>query len=100
MNRYTLHVPLATNDGRHLGDLHHELEDRLLAVFGGFTVVYARGGYRSDALTITEDMALYSVDTGSPSALGALRQCAVWIKRVAEQDAVYLTRQAIDVLDI
>lgn len=94
MTRYTLHVPLATNAGRHLGDLHHTLEDVLVNQFGGFTLIYGRGGWRGDKVTITEDVVLYMIDTEDTGIADVvLRRIAEDIKREAEQEAVYLTAQ-------
>lgn len=101
MLRYTLHVPVADNDGRGLSALHAYVRDRLVSAYGGETHIMARGGYRgAREMYAAESMTLYVVDDiGSPDdpCEPALLALAEYVKREAAQEAVYLTRHAIDV---
>lgn len=98
MTRYTLHVPEALNDGTPLTPQQTaDIEEWLLAVFGGFTQTVARGAWRSDTQSYIEPMRLYLIDSDdSPQTAQTLQRLAGDIARELQQEAVYLTRQDIE----
>ena len=98
MTRFTLHVPERHNDGSPVAPARLEvIESSLLAIGGGFTLAHGVGAWRSDDGTIyREPVRLYAVDTAEPDAGDRLRALAADVAWGLEQEAVYLTAQAID----
>ena len=103
--RFTLYVPLETNSGNPLTDLHEDVARALVNNFGGFTEIRARGAWQGQYVYSYEDVILYVVDVtesrDTPNACyraeAKLRQLAKLVKEEAAQEAVYLTRQPIQV---
>ena len=98
MTRYTLHVPVRTNDCRNLRDLHEHVRTTLAASFDGFTAIDAEGFWRMpQGYYVCEDVRLYVIDVPDTSdAFARLHALATYVKREAAQDAVYLTRSPIE----
>lgn len=94
--RFTLHVPLALNDGSPADpSVLDDVESAILAAAGGFTLTTAVGAWQGEDGTVyREPIRLYLVD-GDASVYGVLVQAAEVIRAAFEQEAVYLTRQVI-----
>ena len=96
--RYTLHVPVLDNDAHPLGPLHAHVARILAREFHGFTRLDGAGFWPgAQASPDSEAVTLYVVDADdSARTLATLHALARHVRDVAEQDAVYLTRQAIE----
>lgn len=101
--RYTLTVPKNDNDGNSLADLHEIVQDNL-GRFEGFSS-WEGVGYWGGEHAGSEPVIYYVIDVGEQTPVGAvfehplmtLRSIALYVKVAGKQDAVYLTRQSIDV---
>lgn len=86
-------LPAHDNDGESLMCVHDALKAKLAEEFGGYTVVYAIGGWKPLVGTVIEEaVRVYSfaVDYGSNSIWEWLRETAHELCREARQDAVYI----------
>lgn len=99
MARYTIHVP-ATDNNRQ--DIPHVLDTARRALgdagFQGRTVIrHAEGDWQGDEQNYdVEDMELIMVDApDDPRSEEAVIGVAQLIKAMADQEAVYVTKQAI-----
>lgn len=95
--RYTLHVPVLDNAARSLAPLHAHVARILAREFHGFTRLDGAGYWPgAQASPDSEDVTLYVVDAGADArTLATLYALARYVRDSAAQDAVYLTRQAI-----
>ena len=97
MTRYTLHVPEQYNDGTPVGpDAFAAIEERLLALTGGYTLTHGIGGWQ-DPETGTiyrEPVRLYAADTAR-DLTEQLSDLADLVASVLKQEAVYLTSAEI-----
>lgn len=93
MVRYTLHVPLALNDGTPIPDEEiHGVEKRLLTLAGGFTRTEGLGGWLGEDGTIyREPMALFHVDDRGQNFGASMVDLARLVATAFQQEAVYLT---------
>lgn len=100
--RYTLTVPLIGNDGHSLSFIHRQVRKELSDNFEGFSS-WEGIGYWGGEHAGSEPVVYYVIDVPdesraiSPNALWILRNLALYVKTAGAQDAVYLTRQSIDV---
>jgi hypothetical protein len=98
VTRFTLHVPEALNDGTPVGPESFDLiENALLIIGGGFTLTHGIGAWRGDGgRDYREHVRLYALDVEEPEyALPRLTTLAARIGHQLNQEAVYLTSQAI-----
>ena len=100
--RFTLYVPASYNNGQTVPNRWVvQLESDLAREFGGFTRMTASGGWIApDGRTITEPMFLYACDIDNSAAVFAAEK--VWrfadrVKHDLTQEAVYVTRETLDV---
>ncbi len=98
MHRYTLTVPTHDNTGDDLDIVHAGVSRKLAREFDGFTVLTGEGAWHAvGALNPgREAVKDYVIDTSHDGALETLTRLARSIRRVAGQDAVYLTRQTVE----
>lgn len=95
--RYTLTVPVLDNDAHSLAHVHEHIRTHLLAKFGGYTSVDGMGGWLSpDGKPYAEAVRVYTVDTVLYSE-EAIRYLALRVRRMAKQDAIYVTFDRIEV---
>lgn len=98
LERLTLHVPEALNDGAPVPQTQFSgLESELLGIAGGFTLTHGIGVWRTvTGETCREPVRLYSVDTLTGGhARQRMTLLASRIARALRQEAVYLTAQPI-----
>lgn len=99
MARWTIHVPVRDNNQQ---EIPHVLDQARRALgdagFKGRTVLrHAQGDWQGDEQNYdTEDMDLIMVDApDSPESEEAIIGVAQLVKAMADQEAVYVTKQAI-----
>lgn len=97
MIRYTLHVPELLNDGTPVPDrTFDEVEQYILSVSDGYTLIHAAGGWRADTgVVTTEPVRLYVID--AYVELTSLRHFARMLAQRLSQEAIYLTTQTVEV---
>jgi hypothetical protein len=94
VTRYTVHVPLVWNDGYDVPDAYiATVEDAIATRFGGFTRIEAMGAWGEQR----EPMALYFIDSDDVNAGRDLIEMAAAIAFGLDQEAVYVTKQPIEV---
>lgn len=93
MKRWILHVPTEDNDGNELADLSLTVEAVLDEAGYGFTRTNGLGGWQG----YRDGMYLYAIDTDDEGAQMRLEALARYVLETANQEAVYLTSQDIDV---
>ncbi len=98
MHRYTLTVPHTSNDGSYsFAGLHDSIARRLDARFTGHTAHDAIGSWAvGSSASGHEHVRVFAVDTEELSALDFLLSLAADVRRAADQEAVYVTRHAIE----
>ena len=95
MTRYALHVPLLDNEGRDLAELHADVRALLGEHFPGFTELPSEGAWLAGEHVCHEPLRIYVVDSDDVDAHEVIRKVGRKVKTEAQQDAVYLTAQAI-----
>lgn len=93
MNESRIILPTHDNAGASLSAIHAWLEQRLVALFGGFTATAGRGGWCNPANgeVCAEPVTVYEVANDGGAAAGAtLRTLAEQLAQSARQDAIYL----------
>lgn len=97
MQRITLHVPEARNDGSAVApDQLAAYEDALLEIAGGFTLTHSIGAWRSlSGSTCREPQRLYSVDVAEAVAASKVLAVAQRIAFDLEQQVLYVTSSSI-----
>jgi len=92
MTRYTLHVPEVRNDGAPVEpEVFAEVEREILDRAEGFTLTHGIGAWRGDGTTYREPVRMYHVDGEDVD----LHDVALYVARILDQEAVYLTAQEI-----
>jgi hypothetical protein len=95
--RYTLTIPRKDNGGNSLVAVRKYAAERLIEWFGGATATNAEGAWKGDTRVYTEPVVVYAVDVGDTSdAFARLHALALYVKRVAAQESVYVTRSPIE----
>lgn len=99
MTRYTLTVPLQLNDGTPTPDEElARIADELLDIAGGFTATDGTGTWRGDDRIYVEPVRVFTIDLADPADLARpwLHSVAAEVAHRLDQEAVYVTEQAID----
>lgn len=95
LSRYTIHVPVYSNDKKEIPHVLAALRDTLTkSGFPGRTVIKkAQGDWSGDAISYdTEEMDLVMIDApNTPENLQAILAAAKGVKDLAGQEAVYVT---------
>ena len=100
--RFTLTVPRAMNDGTPvLPQDRAEIESRLLALFGGFTVHSAAGAWQGETAAYRETVGVYLLDCAGAGPdvdfrRVALMTVAKYVKVLLQQESVYVTESQLD----
>ena len=99
MTRYSLTIPTHYNDGQPIPrPILYALEEELVEIGGGFTASAATGAWASPSgAVVREPVTVYAVDSEQELALPALEALAERTATALGQEAIYLTRQELDV---
>jgi hypothetical protein len=91
MRLATITLPIADNDGNPLNDVHAALQLDLIAQFGGFTAIDARGGWRdkSTGKVYAEPVTQYQIECEDSDA-GKLCDIAKFFGRMANQICMFV----------
>lgn len=88
----TITLPIADNNGNALNDVHAALQLDLIAQFGGFTAIDARGGWRDESTgkVFAEPVTQYQI-AAKDSDSDKIRSIAQFFGRMAEQICMFVT---------
>lgn len=104
MRMAQINLPILDNNGNHLWEVNGQLKRMLSNHFGGYTKLQGTGGWKdAKGQVIQEEVYVYQVAMhDTPSNCETLRQIAMHIGTIAEQQAMFIMLPSgqVEIVDI